>query len=131
MNNRNDNCPDELDSAFKEINQILEKYDLCGAVTLLSGTKGQHRFYFQPWSAMHFEIDKHGNSCISANIKVKGEDYDTCYDLVKNCYEVSNYLQRTLSSQSDKMQKVNDDLCTAFNLDRDEIKTECDCKNLH
>ena len=131
MNNRNDNCQNTLDAAFREINQIFEKYDLCGAVTLISSEKGNHRFVFQPWSAMHFEIDKHGNSCIGANIKTKDEDYDTCQVLVNNCYAVSNYLQKALSFQSYTMQKVNDDLCTAFNINRDEIKTEWDCKNLH
>ncbi len=131
MNSSNQHDHQTLMAAKEEVDTILKKYDLCGFLVLASQTGGIQGFSFRDWSGMDWGVNEDGQPFTHVTISVNPSDLSTCYQKVTNCYTITNYFSNTLSSQCDNIQQVNDDICTAFNLDREAIETDCDCKNLH
>lgn len=131
MDSNDSNDYGTLRLASDEIEMILKKYGLCGFITLANVTGGIQRFSFREWSGMEWGIGEDGHPFTRVTIMMNPDDVLLCHQQVTYCYQITDYFQSTLLSQSNNMQQVNNDVCTAFNLDRKAIETDCDCKNLN
>ena len=132
MDSSQQNVPDSLTAASKEIELVLEKYNICGFYTLANEHKGIQRFSFRSYSAMEWEVADNGRM-IGTKINLKMDQHnisDTCQTVI-DCHAISGYFAKVLSKQAEHIQQVHDDLTTAFNLDREELNHCSSPENIH
>lgn len=112
-----------LKTAKNEIESILIKYDLCGFYVLSNQNYGTQEFSYRNYSGMKWEVDDDG--CMIGTyieLNMKQHDIDKTLQKLTNCYVISEYFATILFNQAEHMQQVNDDLVSAYNLDRNKLK---------
>lgn len=63
----------KLKAAANEIDAVLKRYDIGGAMNLVSQTHGEFLISFPTWSGITKELDENGVERVRVRIKGKGE----------------------------------------------------------
>lgn len=111
---------DQVEAASKEIERILEKYDLCGFFSITSKNHGLVRFSFRDWSGMKWGIGEDGYPFTQVKI-LMNDDVGQAMELVENALLVTGYFQEELFHQSENMQTIIDDMNKCFNVGRNDF----------
>ncbi|WP_067585351.1 hypothetical protein [Endozoicomonas ascidiicola] len=131
MDSRQQNDHKALTIASEEIEQILEKHNLCGFYALATQSSGLKKFSFRGYSSMEWDVNDSGQPCISLTFRMNPSNPDQCVHKITTTYCITDYLSNALLEESENIQQMNDDLCSAFNLDRDELEKQKQPKNYH
>ena len=122
MDSSTQNENDNLKFAIDEIETVLKKYDLCGFFTLANQHNGIQHFSFQNYCGMEWQTAENGRMIgTKINLKMKQHNIVETFEIIRNCYVISDYFASVLFNQAEHMQQINDDLISAFNLDRNEL----------